>query len=314
LDNAGSKVSHQTAVLFLRRPFATLYGAFGELQWADRTFAHALGKVNRSCDKVSKKSTFLRRSFATFNGAFGELQWADRTFANALGKVNRSCDEVSKKSTFLRRPFPTLNGAFGELQWADRTFANAACQVNRCCYKVAKKSPFLVVRSCNSHEGKEKNEDKGDHCCAAASEGLEWSEKWEDHYPAVWWRPDGEFFMYVLFNKSTGMYEHRVNHGKFYDDTISQLFQLDQETDGAPAFLFRGDCDDIDGDNAMWQEFTDADEWVQSDVVVAPSKTYTGNPPLHEEQDGFTLVEQFIQSQKAMHDHKKRRKYDDWYF
>ena len=36
-----------------------------------------MGKVNRSCDKVSEKSTFLRRPFATLNGAFGELQRAD---------------------------------------------------------------------------------------------------------------------------------------------------------------------------------------------------------------------------------------------
>lgn len=41
------------------------------------------------------------------------------------------------------------------------------------------------------------------------------SEKWGHHYPAVWWKPDRSYFMYVLFNKSTCMYEHRVNHGKF---------------------------------------------------------------------------------------------------
>lgn len=132
------------------------------------------------------------------------------------------------------------------------------------------------------------------------------SEKWGHHYPAVWWKPDRSYFMYVLFNKSTCMYEHRVNHGKFYDDTISQLL-YDQETVGAPAFLFRGDCDDIDGNHGMWQEYID--DWVKSkNVVVAASKPHTGTPAVNEEQDGFSIVEQFIQSQKAMHEHKKRRK------
>ena len=35
LDDAGSKVSHQSTVLFLR-PFGALYRAFGKLQWVDR--------------------------------------------------------------------------------------------------------------------------------------------------------------------------------------------------------------------------------------------------------------------------------------
>ena len=44
------------------------------------TFAHALGKVNGSHDKVSKKSTALFRPFRPFSaldGALGKLQWAD---------------------------------------------------------------------------------------------------------------------------------------------------------------------------------------------------------------------------------------------
>ena len=43
-------------------------------------FAHALGEVNGSHDKVSKKSTALFRPFRPFSaidGTFGKLQWAD---------------------------------------------------------------------------------------------------------------------------------------------------------------------------------------------------------------------------------------------
>merc|ERR1712130_663795 len=101
LDGACGKVNHQSTCAFLRRPFAALNRAFGELQWADRTFANALGQVNRSCNKISKQSTLLRRSFAALHRAFGELKRSDGAFANALGKVNRSCYEVSKKSALL---------------------------------------------------------------------------------------------------------------------------------------------------------------------------------------------------------------------
>ena len=112
------------------------------------TFAHALGEVNRSHDKVSKKSTALFRPFRPFSaidGTFGKLQWADGldkdyilkkdkfflweenfldtyAFAHALGEVNGSHDKVSKKATVLFRPFrlfSALDGALGKLQWAD---------------------------------------------------------------------------------------------------------------------------------------------------------------------------------------------------
>ena len=37
LDDAGSKVSHQSTVLFLR-PFGALNRAFGKLQWVNRLY------------------------------------------------------------------------------------------------------------------------------------------------------------------------------------------------------------------------------------------------------------------------------------
>jgi len=127
LDSAHSQVCHQSTLL---RPFSALDGTFGKLQWADGTFAHALGKVNGSHDKVSKKSTALFRPFRPFSaidGTFGKLQWADGAFAHALGEVNGSHDKVSKKAAVLFRPFrpfSALDGALGKLQWADGTFAH----------------------------------------------------------------------------------------------------------------------------------------------------------------------------------------------
>ena len=56
------------------------------------TFAHALGKVNGSHDKVSKKSTVLYRPFRPFSaldGALGKLQWADGLDKDhILNKIN----------------------------------------------------------------------------------------------------------------------------------------------------------------------------------------------------------------------------------
>ena len=53
------------------------------------TFAHALGKVNRSHDKVSKKSTVLFRPFSALDGALGKLQWADGLDKDhILNKIN----------------------------------------------------------------------------------------------------------------------------------------------------------------------------------------------------------------------------------
>merc|ERR1712233_179183 len=59
LDGACGKVNHQSTCAFLRRPFAALHRAFGELKRSDGAFANALGKVNRSCYEVSKKSALL---------------------------------------------------------------------------------------------------------------------------------------------------------------------------------------------------------------------------------------------------------------
>merc|ERR1711936_128282 len=124
------------------QPYAYEYGVADD-------YSKANCEVNRSHDKVSKKSTALFRPFRPFSaidGTFGKLQWADGTFAHTLGKVNGSHDKVSKKSTVLYRPFrpfSALDGALGKLQWADGTFAHALGKVNGSHDKVSKKSTAL---------------------------------------------------------------------------------------------------------------------------------------------------------------------------